>query len=70
MMPIEPAKAVMMVRPFFVMRLLNDSDSAVKKLMRVLPAGLAARAGGSMAGSTGLESLRITPSERFTMRVA
>ena len=70
MMPMEPAKAVMMVRPFFVMRLLNDSDSAVKKLMRVLFAGFAARADASTAGSNGSVSLRMTPSERFTMRVA
>ena len=36
-MPIEPANAVNSVRPFFVMRLLSESESAVKKPMRVLP---------------------------------
>ena len=28
MIPIDPAKAVRIVRPFFVRRLLNDKDSA------------------------------------------
>ena len=31
MMPMLPAKAVKKVRPFFVIRLLSDSDSAVPK---------------------------------------
>ncbi len=40
MMPMEPAKAVMMVRPFLVIRLFADSASAVGKLIEVLRMGL------------------------------
>ena len=39
MMPIEPAKAVMTVRPFLVMRLLKESESAVSRLMDERRAG-------------------------------
>ena len=42
MMPMDPANAVMRVRPFFVMRLLNDSASAVGNDMLVLRDGLVA----------------------------
>ncbi len=41
MMPMEPAKAVMMVRPFLVIRLFADSASAVEKAHRGLADGLA-----------------------------
>ena len=34
-MPMLPAKAVMSVRPFFVSRFLNESESAVKNDMLV-----------------------------------
>ena len=37
MMPIDPANAVMNVRPFFVMRLLNESESAVRKPIDARP---------------------------------
>ena len=37
MMPIEPANAVRKVRPFLVMRLLNDSSSAVANDIDALP---------------------------------
>ena len=40
MMPMEPANAVMMVRPFLVRRLFADSASAVRKLIEVLRMGL------------------------------
>ena len=35
MMPMEPAKAVRMVRAFLVIRLLSESPSAVKNDMEV-----------------------------------
>ena len=35
MMPMEPAKLVSTVRPFLVIRLLRDRDSAVRKDMEV-----------------------------------
>ena len=69
MMPIEPAKAVMMVRPFLVMRLLNERPSAVRKLIEVRRAALASRR-GAVAGSKGSESAVIRPSASSTMRVA
>ena len=34
-MPMEPAKAVRMVRPFLVIRLFRDRDRAVRKDMEV-----------------------------------
>ena len=50
MMPMEPAKAVMMVRPFLVMRLLKDRASAVRKLMDVRHTGLRDRCISSSVG--------------------
>ena len=75
MMPIEPAKAVMMVRPFFVMRLFAESDSAVRKLMDERLRGAAealARATSSASSSEpmGRESSTMRPSLMRTMRVA
>ncbi len=35
MMPMDPAKAVSTVRPFFVIRLFNDRDKAVRKDIEV-----------------------------------
>ena len=69
MMPIDPAKAVMMVRPFLVMRLLNESPSAVRKLIEVRRAALASRR-GAVWGSKGSESAVMWPSASSTMRVA
>ena len=68
-MPIEPAKAVMAVRPFLVMRFRAESPSAVTKLIEVLRVGLASRRVAS-ATSKGSESSVILPSARLTMRVA
>ena len=68
-MPIEPAKAVMAVRPFLVMRLRAESPSAVTKLIEVLRVGLASRR-VALATSKGSESSVILPSARLTMRVA
>ena len=51
MMPMEPAKAVMMVRPFFVMRLLNESDSAVRNPIDVRRTGLSESLISSGVGS-------------------
>ena len=50
MMPMEPAKAVSAVRPFLVMRLLNESESAVRnpieaRLLRRLSSLLAPTGG-------------------------
>ena len=71
MMPMEPAKAVMSVRPFFVSRFLNERESAVAGDMRVVRACLAVRgASVSVAGSKGRVSARMTPSANVTMRVA
>ena len=39
MMPMDPAKEVMRVRPFFVIRLLKDKDRAVRKPIDVRRAG-------------------------------
>ena len=68
-MPIDPAKAVMAVRPFLVIRLRAESPSAVTKLIEVLRVGLASRRVAS-ATSKGSESSVILPSARLTMRVA
>ena len=68
-MPIEPAKAVMAVRPFLVMRFRAESPSAVTKLIEVLRVGLASRRAAS-AASKGSESSVTLPSARLTMRVA
>ena len=77
MMPIEPAKAVMMVRPFLVMRLLKESDSAVSTLMDERCAGpspgcpsSAHRASASSPSVTGRVSPAMRPSLMRTMRVA
>ena len=66
--PMLPAKAVKNVRPFFVIRLLSDSDSAVPKLIEVfllLPA-----AGFSVPPAYGALSSTISPSFKRTMRLA
>ena len=79
MMPIDPAKAVMMVRPFLVIRLLNESDSAVSRLMderRLGPfsADSSAEARDAAASRssalTGSVSSTTRPSRMRTMRVA
>ena len=70
MMPMEPAKAVMMVRPFLVMRLLKDNASAVRKLIDVRRVRLRERCISSSVGKYGFVSERMTPSARFTVRVA
>ena len=69
MMPMDPAKAVMSVRPFLVMRLLNESSSAVRNDIEVLRACLASRF-GAVSGSKGSLSSVTFPSARRTMRVA
>ena len=69
MMPMEPAKAVMMVRPFLVMRLRALRPSAVRKFIEVRRVALASRR-GAVAGSKGSESSVMRPSARLTMRVA
>ncbi len=75
MMPIEPANAVMAVRPFFVMRLLAESASAVRKPMDERWRGCsepfsAARRPSSSPASMGRESPTTRPSLTRTMRVA
>ena len=75
MMPMEPAKAVMAVRPFLVMRLLADRASAVRKPMDERRRGCsepfsAARWAASSAGSMGRVSPTTRPSLMRTMRVA
>ena len=57
MMPIEPAKAVIIVRPFLVMRLLNERPMAVRNDIEVLRVGFAWRRSSSGPGSKGSESL-------------
>ena len=69
MMPIDPAKEVIRVRPFFVMRLLKDSARAVRKPIEVRLAGFASRT-SSVPGVNGSESATIRPSASSTMRVA
>ena len=69
MMPIDPAKEVMSVRPFLVIRLLADRDRAVTKPMDVRRAGFAAR-WSSALGTKGSESATMQPSASSTMRVA
>ncbi|CAK7030294.1 MAG: hypothetical protein MEEGG_02072 [Eggerthella lenta] len=51
MMPIEPANAVISVRPFFVMRFLNDSESAVRNDIFVRRAGFSLTRMSSAVGS-------------------
>ena len=67
-MPIEPAKEVRIVRPFLVIRLLSDSDSAVPNDIEVFSLETAAGAISS-PGSNGSVSLRICPSCIRTIRV-
>ena len=69
MMPMLPAKAVKKVRPFFVIRLLSDSDSAVPKLIEVLLL-LPAAGFSSTVSSYGALSSTISPSFSRTMRLA
>ena len=51
MLPIEPANAVISVRPFFVMRFLNDSESAVRNDIFVRRAGFSLTRMSSAVGS-------------------
>ena len=67
--PMLPAKAVKNVRPFFVIRLLSDSDSAVPKLIEVFLL-LPAAGFSSTASSYGALSSTISPSFKRTMRLA
>ena len=69
MMPMLPAKAVSMVRPFFVIRLLSERLRAVRKDMlgRFLPSF---ERWTAFEPSYGSESPTISPSSRRTMRVA
>ncbi len=69
MMPIDPAKAVMAVRPFLVMRLRAERPRAVRKFIEVRRVGLASRRAAA-AASKGSESWVMWPSARLTMRVA
>ena len=69
MMPMDPAKEVMRVRPFFVIRLLADRDRAVRKPIEVRRAGLASRRSCAV-GTKGSESATMQPSASSTMRVA
>ena len=68
-MPIEPANAVISVRPFLVMRLLNERPSAVRSDIEVLREGLASRR-ATLATSNGSESAVTWPSANSTIRVA
>ena len=70
MMPMEPAKAVRIVRAFFVIRLLRLSPSAVKNDMDVRRLPASAFTGGSAASSYGTLSARTLPSSSRTVRVA
>ena len=75
MMPIEPAKAVMKVRPFLVMRLLAERESAVSSPIEECFLGASAplaRATSSASSSEpmGRESSTMRPSLMRTMRVA
>ena len=68
MMPMEPAKAMRIVRAFFVIRLCRLSDSAVRNDMDVLPV----RAGREACGSSAVQgcvSSTTLPSSRRMMRV-
>ena len=55
MMPMEPAKAVMSVRPFLVMRFLNDRASAVRNDMTACggPGFALSRVSSAVQGDTG-----------------
>ena len=69
MMPIEPAKAVRSVRPFLVIRLFSESDSAVPKDIEVFSPEVSCTTAGTEAGSKGSVSERSLPSCIRTMRV-
>ncbi len=69
MIPMDPAKAVINVRPFLVIRLLKDNAIAVKNDMAARFAALAFWC-FSERGSNGSVSEEICPSNRLTVRVA
>ena len=62
----EPANAVRIVLPFFVLRLLNESARDVKKFMKLLPK-LRKTLFSSVAGTKGSESAIILPSWSLTI---
>ena len=78
MMPMDPAKAVRVVRPFLVNRFLRDSPKEVSRDMEGLriflprvassSAASAARSASSSAGDRGFESLVSSPSSTRMMR--
>ncbi len=69
MMPMLPANAVKNVLPFFVIKLLSESDKAVQNdIEGFLSASLPASSKFSFS-STGFESLTICPSLSSTIRV-
>jgi len=70
MMPILPAKEVISVRPFFVMRLLKDNAIAVKNDIEVFLTSFSLTRMSPVDGSNGLVSPTTTPSRRLTMRLA
>ena len=69
-MPIEPAKEVNSVLPFFVFRLLKLKDSAVTRDIFALSFFLCAPSARSSPPSKGLLSEMILPSCKLTIRVA
>ena len=69
MLPMEPAKAVRIVRPFFVSRLFRLRPRAVKKDMDVFFC-VSGTGADSVSGSNGAESEMICPSSRRTVREA
>ena len=73
MMPIEPAKAVMIVRPFFVIRFEKERERAVSGDIEERSSRPPASAGSASAtspGSKGSESPATRPSAMRTTRVA
>ena len=73
--PIDPAKAVRAVRPFLLIKLENESESAVRKLIEVLvPASdspiLVLALFFSSSAVTGFLSSRIEPSLRVIILFA
>ena len=69
MMPMLPAKAVSTVRVFFVIRLFNESASAVKKLMEVCFC-FACGSISSLSSAGGQLSAVISPSLMRMIRLA
>ena len=67
-MPMLPAKAVSTVLPFFVIRLLSESDRLVKKPILALPDLTLSRS--SVSGEHGSESSVTSPSLSRTILVA